>query len=226
MSQKSKTVNWQSKIGNASKDGGQTAHPRSVILQTLSQRGALTLDELARVAQRSPLATRYHVGLLVAEGLLMADDAARDARVGRPPRVYALTARAHARLPQQVDWLVAQMLDEWADALSEKKARARLRRIGRRLAALAPLARSTRLGARLTRAVDFLSARGYPARWEKDGGDYVVRVAHCPYAGVAQTHPMVCEIDLALFGALMQVSFKLTQCLARQDAECVFVIQR
>lgn len=210
--------------GRKTKEESRTLHPRSVILQTLSQGGPLTLGELARATQRSPLATRYHVGLLVAEGLLVADDVARNTRAGRPPRVYALTARAHARLPQRTAWLAAQMLDEWADTFSEKEARARLRRIGRRLAALAPLARSTRLSARLTRAVDFLNARGYSACWNRNAGDYVVRVAHCPYADVASTHPLVCEIDLALIGALTQVSFKLRHCLARQDAACVFVL--
>jgi len=203
-----------------------SSHPRQVILHTLSQRGPLTLDELARAAERSPLALRYHLRVLHTEGLIESHPASPRARVGRPQRVYALTARAHTYLPQQSEWLAAQVLEEVARTYGVRELRAVLSRIGQRLAKTTPLPRGrTRLATRLSRAVDFLCARGYAARWEKKEGDWLVRVGHCPYQCLARQQRAVCQLDLALISTLLQVPLKMTHCLAQHDAECLFVVQ-
>ncbi|MCX7839849.1 MAG: hypothetical protein N2559_10425 [Anaerolineae bacterium] len=225
--------------GRKTEDGGRTTkdegrrtnderrvHPRSVILQTLGQRGPLTLDELARAIHRSPLATRYHLGMLKAEGLVTASAVPPRARVGRPQTLYTLTPRAHTYLPHQYDWLAQQLLDELARACGERELRAAFRRIGRRLADTAPLPYPTaRLHTRVTRAVNFLCSRGYAARAEHSNEGWVLTVHHCPYQQVAHTTRAVCELDLALLDALIQVPFRMTRCIARQDTECVFVLQ-
>jgi predicted ArsR family transcriptional regulator len=48
----------------------------------------------------------------------------------------------------------------------------------------------------------------------------------CPYRRVSQSLPLVCEIDLALIGALLKEPFKMTQCMAGGDAVCQFVLDR
>lgn len=201
-------------------------HPRQVILETLNQQGPLPLAEIARAARRSPLATRYHLGLLVAEGLLVADDVARRDCVGRPQTLYALAEDAHAHLPKQYVWLAAQLLEELTRARGEKETRARLRRLGRRLAESASPRRDARIEARLDRAVAFLSARDYAARWEKSDGDFVVWVCNCPYRQVARAQRAVCEMDRALIGELVQAPLKMSQCIAHQDAQCAFVVKK
>lgn len=212
--------------GRTTKDERQISHPRSIILQTLGQRGPLTLDQLARAVRRSSLATRYHLGVLMAEGIVAPSQVAHRARVGRPQTLYALTPRAHAYLPQQYDWLAQQLLDELARACGERELRAALRRIGRRLAETAsPPYPTARLHTRIMRAVNFLCARGYAARAEHANNGWMIAVHHCPYQHVARAERAVCELDLALLDALVQVPFKMTRCIVRQDAECVFVLQ-
>lgn len=200
-------------------------YPRQIVLETLAQRGPLTLAELARALECSPLTLRYHLGILVADGLIVPSAVTRRARVGRPATVYALTARAHAYLPHQYDWLALQLLDELARTDGERALRATLRRIGQRLAKAPPLPRAqTRWQTRVVRAVEFLCTRGYAARLDKSNGEWLIRVHHCPYQKVALHQRAVCELDLALIGALVQTALKMTQCLARQDAECVFAL--
>lgn len=201
------------------------SHPRQIILETLNQRGPLTLAELARAAQRSPLATRYHVDLLVAEGLLRVDGVARRDGVGRPQALYALAENAHAQLPKQYAWFAAQLLEEFTRARGEKETRALLRRLGRRLAESTLPRRATRLETRVARAVTFLRTRGYAAQWEKSNDGLVLRVRHCPYRQVAQTWRAACEMDLALIGELTHATLDLTHCIARQDAHCVFILK-
>jgi predicted ArsR family transcriptional regulator len=115
------------------------SNPRRVILETLSQRGPLPLAEIARAARRSPLATRYHLRLLVDAGWIVANTVAHRASVGRPQVLYTLAEPAHAQLPKQYDSLAAQLLGEMIRACGEKETRALLRRAGRQLAETAPM---------------------------------------------------------------------------------------
>jgi predicted ArsR family transcriptional regulator len=199
---------------------------RRTILETLSRRGPLPLDELARATRHSVMATRYHLGLLVKDDLVAANTVAHRAVVGRPQTLYALAERAHAHLPKQYETLAAQLLVEITRASGEKETRALLRRAGRRLAATAPpLRRGARLQTRLNRATDFLCARGYLAHWEKSDDAAILRICNCPYHQVTRAYHQVCDLDIALIGALLQSPLKMTHCLAAQNAQCVFVIK-
>ncbi len=199
---------------------------RRVILETLSQRGMLPIDEIARAARHSVIATRYHLALLVDEGAVVAEKVAHTANVGRPQMLYALADRAHERLPKQYDSLAENLLAEISQTLNEKDTRAILRRAGKRLASTAPtLRRGARLETRLERAVDFLSARGYLARWEKTNRELALNVCNCPYRQVALAHREVCEMDVALIGELLELPMKLSQCIANQDRCCSFIVK-
>jgi predicted ArsR family transcriptional regulator len=199
---------------------------RQDILETLNRRGRGTLDEIARAARHSILVTRYHLGVLVAQGLVVANAVTRRATVGRPQTLYALADDAHTHLPKRYDALAAQLLDEITASFGRKEARALIRRAGRRLAADAPpLRRRAGLPARLNRAADFLSARGYSAGWDRSNSEWVLWVCNCPYRQVALTQREVCELDLALLGELVQLPLRMTQSIAKQDLKCVFVVK-
>jgi len=196
---------------------------RQVILETLSQRGSLPIDTLARAARHSVMATRYHLALLMDEGLVVAQDVAHRERVGRPQLLYTLTDGAHTHLPKAYDLLAEQLLAELGRTLSEKDKVALLRRAGKRLAATAsPLRRSARIETRLERATDFLNERGYVAQSSKSTDEYALSVCNCPYREIASTHHAICEMDIALVSALMDMPMKMAQCIARQDGRCTF----
>lgn len=200
---------------------------RQVILETLSQRGAVPLDELARAARHSTLAMRYHLGLLIGEGLVVAQDVARRGVVGRPQLLYALADSGHESLPKQYHQLAEQLVQEIVETQGPKEARAMLRRVGRRTAESAPpIRRGASLDARVQRAADFLSERGYFARVTKTDNALELRMCNCPYRSVAQAHREVCEMDVAMVGALVNAPMKMTQCLANCDCACNFIIRK
>jgi len=199
---------------------------RRIILEMLGQRGPLPIAEIARAARHSPMAMRYHLALLMDEGLVIAKDVERRATVGRPQVLYALADRAHEHLPKQYPWLAEQLLDEISKSLGAKEKRALLRRVGRRLAASAPaLRRGARMESRLERAVIFLSERGYMARWEKSDSEFVLHVCNCPYRQVALIHREVCEMDIAMVSGLLDSPMKMTGCIATRDTQCSFVVK-
>lgn len=200
---------------------------RQIVLEILSQRGPLSVDAIARAAHLSKMAMRYHLALLAREGLIVPRDAGPRGVVGRPQRVYALADGAHEHLPKQYNMLAGQLLDELAGTLGPKEAYAMLRRAGRRAALPAlPLRRGTRVEARLNRAVKFLSERGYMARWKKTSAGFSLNVCNCPYRQVARAHREVCEMDVAMIGALLSAPTKMTRCIANDDGRCQFVIPK
>ena len=200
---------------------------RQTVIETLSQTGALPVEALARAARLSPLAMRYHLALMAREGLIVQARAEPRGSVGRPQVIYALAERAHERLPKRYHTLAVQLLDELADSLGTKQARALMRRAGRRAADDAPPRRGQAgIVSRLNRAAAFLSERGYMARWEKSDGDLVLSVRNCPYRQVAQEHREVCDMDVAMIGALLDAPPRMTRCIARHDGQCQFVIPK
>lgn len=199
---------------------------RRIILETLSQRGPLPVGEIARAVRHSPLATRYHLGLLIDEGLLVANEVNHRANVGRPQTLYALADQAHEHLPKQYHGLAMRLLDEIGDSLGEKEKRALLRRVGKQIAGTASVLRkSARLETRLEHATNFLRAQGYLARWEKIDSEFALNVCNCPYRQVALEHREVCDMDVALVGELLRMPMKMTNCLANRDTYCSFVVR-
>ncbi len=200
---------------------------RQTILETLSQSGPLSVAALARAARLSTIALRYHLTLLAREGLIVRHDVKHRGSVGRPQGRYALAEPAHERLPKQYNALAAQLLDQVAETLGAKQARAMLRRAGRRAAAAAPALRpGTSCESRMKRASKFLSQRGYMARWEKSNGDLQLSVCNCPFRQVALEHREICEMDIAMIGALLDAPARMTHCIANQDGQCQFVVSR
>lgn len=197
---------------------------RPSILHTLNQRGPLSIEEIARAIGISKMATRYHLRLLTQENLIATHVKCCGA-VGRPCKLYALTEKAHAQLPQGYAELVEHLLDELEHSLGERQTRALLRRAGKR-AALPAAQAEAGIQARLNRTARFLSRSGYAARVDRAPDALALVVYHCPYRTAARRYPAVCEMDRAMIGALMQTDTRMTCCIAAGHAECRFLVSR
>ncbi len=178
---------------------------RQAIIEILNARGPLPLGDVARAVHLSNLAARYHLGLLMRDGLVLAQPAGVGGRVGRPRMLYRLAEPARERLPKQYDRLAVTLLDEIVETWGTGVSVQLLRRVGRRVAVEAlPLRGGLALTARIARAAKFLSERGYMPSVEGDQ----LRVRNCPFRAVAREHPEVCELDIALVSALLHVPVK------------------
>jgi predicted ArsR family transcriptional regulator len=177
---------------------------RATLLEILGQRGPMSIDDLARAAGRSKMALRYHLSSLAREGLVVFLPGQPSGEVGRPRAMVALAEQAYEGLPKQYDRLVLGLLDEMTALLGTDQTRAILRRLGQRKAGSARLLRR-RPGnrPRLQSAVKYLAEQGYLPRWERAAGQLTLHIGNCPYRQVAQVHPDVCEVDLALLQALL-----------------------
>jgi predicted ArsR family transcriptional regulator len=69
---------------------------------------------------------------------------------------------------------------------------------------------------RLDQVTDFLSQKGYSARWETCDGHYELHACNCPYSGVAEEHPELCLMDHAMIIQLLPDAVR-ANCLRQQS---------
>jgi predicted ArsR family transcriptional regulator len=174
--------------------------PADRILFQLKTRGSAETLALAGALAISRQATLQHLERLVSEGLV--DHADERRGVGRPRRIWSLTAAAQARFPDTHAQLTLEMLDAVRAEFGETGVD---RLITRREAvttqsyiqALAPL-RS--LGARVARLAELRTAEGYMADWSQDpGGGFHLVENHCPICAAAAACQGFCRAELQVF---------------------------
>jgi predicted ArsR family transcriptional regulator len=174
--------------------------PADRILFQLKTRGPAETLALAGALAISRQATLQHLERLVSEGLV--DHADERRGVGRPRRIWSLTAAAQARFPDTHAQLTLEMLDAVRAEFGETGVD---RLITRREAvttqsyiqALAPL-RS--LAARVTRLAELRTAEGYMADWSQDpGGGFHLVENHCPICAAAAACQGFCRAELQVF---------------------------
>jgi predicted ArsR family transcriptional regulator len=172
---------------------------RHRIIEILKENGTATVAELAADLGMAQVSVRHHLDILIGEDLVTASGVRRRNGAGRPSQIYSLAPGASKLFPQAHEALAGEMLREIKAMLPSDEVRGMFRRLAERTAREAPPARPDQpLEERLDQVADFLSEKGYTARWELRDGRYELHTCNCPYAGVADRHPEVCEMDHAL----------------------------
>jgi predicted ArsR family transcriptional regulator len=199
---------------------------RQRILEILKERGTATVAEFGRELGMAPVSVRHHLDILQADGLINSPGVHRKGHVGRPQQVYALTPAAVKHFPNNFQGFTSGMLDELKITLQPTQMVRMLQNIASREASEFPtLAEDASLEERLVKITEFLSQRGYLARWEKSDGHYLLHTLNCPYAGVAEGHHELCELDLALVNQLLGVKARRVSRMAGGDNRCSFSIE-
>jgi DeoR family transcriptional regulator, suf operon transcriptional repressor len=78
---------------------------------------------------------------------------------------------------------------------------------------------------RITALVETMQALGYHATEEQNAPTPSIRAFNCVYHDLAQQFPELCEFDRALMSALLNRPIEQTECMARNDCSCKFIIK-
>jgi predicted ArsR family transcriptional regulator len=177
---------------------------RRRITEILKEHGSATVAELADELGMAQVSVRHHLDILVGEDLVELTGVRRRDGAGRPSQVYALTPNAFVLFPQRNAQLAASVLTELKAVLSEDQVANILLRVAERTAAEAPRpTESQTIEERLEQVTNFLTQKGYSARWEGCDGQYELHACNCPYSGVAEQHPELCMMDHAMITRLL-----------------------
>jgi predicted ArsR family transcriptional regulator len=177
------------------------ARARDGVLGWLKTRGAATAAELAGRLDVTPMAIRQHLAALEAEGLVAHRSEHRP--VGRPARVWSLTASAAERFPDAHAELTVELLravrevfgEEGLDRLIHARAEQQRESYRERLPSSdAPLAK------RVAALAAIRCEEGYMAEWTQAAdGSFLLVENHCPICAAATLCQGFCRDELALF---------------------------
>jgi len=164
----------------------------------------------------SAATVRHHLRVLAADGRLELISArGRDGR-GRPEKVYSLPRAA-----------LGDNLAALSDALlTESGSVVRMEALARQLVGESNFA-SQPLAKRLTLTVDKLNQMNYHARWEAGSEGPRIVFSHCPYAGIIEKHPELCQMDQAMLKELTgQPARQIFRTGKEGSSVCVFALGR
>ena len=199
------------------------------LLYTLKSRGPLGTSTLARALGITEVGVRQHLAKLHAEGLVGFEDQAGE--VGRPKRMWRLTAKGHARFPDTHGDLTVSLIEGIRSVFGE----AGLNRLieARQEAGVATYRQALEphpdLGDRVGVLARLRTVEGYMAEFEMQGdGSFLLIENHCPICAAAKTCQGFCRSELELlraaFGADMSVTRQ--EHLLSEGRRCVYRIAR
>jgi predicted ArsR family transcriptional regulator len=199
---------------------------RRRITEILKSQGSATVAELAGALGMAQVSVRHHLDILIGEDLVQASGLRRREGAGRPSQVYELTEQAAVLFPQRHAMLAADMLGELESTLPGPELRSMLQRLGEKTARLAPQpSPDASLEEQLAATAEFLTGQGYSAHWEQHDGVYELYACNCPYAGVAEHHPELCLMDLAMVQHLMPDMIRLESRVLDGSSLCRYVVR-
>ena len=205
---------------------------RNIYLLVREHSEGLTAAEVADATGLHANVARHHLEKL-AGGSYVEVSQRQQAGAGRPARVYRATepelfldfdvghddilvtllGRALSRLPQ----------DEAAELAEEVGLE-----FGKRMASSMGDSTDSQRSFRsaLHVVADALSAHGFAAHAQREGGELRIISGHCPFGDVAIDHPVICAVDRGMVKGLLgslygATEVALTASVARGDDECI-----
>lgn len=164
---------------------------RQKILDYLKRNRTVSSREIARALQMTPANARYHLGILATDGRVEIINQRQIGR-GRPEKVYHLAGT-----------LLGDNLSALSDALlTEAGGKVEMEALGNRIAGESDTA-GRPLMRRLASTIKRLNEMHYQSRWEAGAEGPRVVLGHCPYGGVIEKHPELCQMDAALLTRLL-----------------------
>jgi predicted ArsR family transcriptional regulator len=185
----------------------------------LHKAGGMSIDELAEHLAVTRTAIRQHLAALERDGLVARGETRPTGR--RPEQLYQLTDHAREQFPRQYQLLASALIDEVADIIGPEALATLMRNLGRKLA----LDREQQVVDE-TKIVQHMNQAGYEAEvFFRSSGDQEIVAHNCVFHRLAAAHPVVCELDLALIGALGGAEVEHSECMVRGGNVCRFKLR-
>lgn len=141
---------------------------RKRILEIIKKNGGSTVAELAAELDMAPVSARHHLDILQGDNLICVDRVKRKGNVGRPQQVYGLTANACNHFPNNFPSLAGSLVRQIKAVLPPEQIQCAFHAVAAELASEIDdnEIHELPLESRLDVITDFLTERGYLARWE------------------------------------------------------------
>jgi predicted ArsR family transcriptional regulator len=201
---------------------------RRYILEILRGRRQATVDDIVEELQKrrgtiTAVTVRHHLKLLQEEALITSPELRRRSSPGRPQYIYTLTDRAREQFPNNYQRLAEGLIEEMQKHLPPEGVNVILEGVADQMAQEAYIPEGD-LQDRLDVVVDYLSDRGYEARWELGKEGYVLYTSNCPYHHISEHNVSLCEMDMRLISSLLSVVPRRITHMTEGDETCSYLI--
>ena len=201
-------------------------HPKSTrerVLQTLLTRQNCTINEIAEAVEINPISVRHHITKLQADGLV--DSAEQRHGVGRPRRIYFLTADGRELFPTRYLRLTSMLLDQLKESVPQNTLDKVFTSIAENMASKHTNdLNGLTIEQRLDLVKNLLNQEGFSVEWERQGDTYQIHESNCPYYYIGQNHPEVCSVDMTVIHTVLAVPTEKVKCMLNGDSQCTYII--
>ena len=200
---------------------------RRALIELLKREGARDAQTLARRLGISAMAVRQHLYELEAQGYAAHREEPRP--VGRPAKLWHLTAGADAFFPDGHAELSLDLLAAMREAFGERGLDRviEVRAEAQRQTYAEAMAGKRSLRARLEALAQARSAEGYMAEVQKDeDGGLMLVENHCPVCAAARVCQGLCRAELEVFQAVLgpEVAVERTEHIPLGARRCAYRI--
>ena len=198
---------------------------RQLLELLLENKEGLCIDEMAKALAISRNAVQQHISVLDVEGYLQAGELNKTA--GRPVRRYIITEAGINSFPKQYAWFSTLMLSELKNEIGSEAFTRYMQRLGNKLSSgYHHRFTGKPLEERHEELLKIMDDLGFKTdkKTMADGNALTVKAYNCIFHDLAQTHPEICQFDIALMTALLEKNVTLNQCMAKGGSACCFKI--
>lgn len=199
---------------------------RENIILLLKKHGGMTIDELSKVIDITPMGIRQHLLALEKKGLVSYVPKKRG--IGRPGFTYMLTKGSDELFPKAYDKFSIGVLKD----IKKYDGAEKIDKIfGWRRDRLFKMTKDALAGAEnlddsLVALKQFLEADGHLVDLDKNGKAYHLKQYHCPISNVAGEFKEACAHELQLYRDLIGQDVTREQTIIEGAPSCLYVIPR
>ncbi len=199
---------------------------RKNIILLLKKNGGMSIEELSKVIEITPMGIRQHLLALEKKGTVTY--VSRRRGIGRPGFIYMLTDAANDLFPKAYDALALDVMrdirkyegDEKVDKIFDWR-RERLFRTRKDA-----LAGKAGIEDRLNALKEMLEADGHLVDVSGNSGAYHLKQYHCPISKVAKEFTSACKYELQMYRDLIDKGITREQSIAEGAQSCVYLIPK
>lgn len=189
----------------------------------LRNKDGLTVDDIAAGLGVTRTAVNQHLTALERDGYVVRREAVKTG--GRPSRLFALSEKGVHLFPKNYDLFSLKALEALIDTVGASAARKVLTKLGRELGAgLSNELAGKPIRERMPAIRNALQSFGFDAVLEETSPRAAPEISayNCIYHTLAQAHPDVCALDLALLEKAADGEVEHLSCMAKGDNCCRF----
>lgn len=200
---------------------------RRILYLLKKSEAGLTVEDLCKQLSVTPMAVHRPLAALLDQDLIVSE-LRRQAKRGRPLRVYKLSDSADEYFPKNYGHLLMEFLHE----LGARDGSARIRkffetRFRKSATANRDKMQGKDLASRVQTLSQIMNQNNYMTESEQIGPNkYVIRLLNCPISQVAKEYPQACSCEQNYLSDLLQAKVKRDHHIVNGQTYCSYIIRK